>query len=99
MPVADGFGGLSADAKGRLIQSLKSFLTSRMLQGTEVFGRRYTLEDLIASPRRRIAIAFTRQDPNGSKLGLHQVRALASSVRIESKRRAGHSKGRSRAVA
>jgi hypothetical chaperone protein len=39
---------LSADVKGRLIQSLKSFLTSRTLQGTEVFGRRYTLEDLIA---------------------------------------------------
>src|ERR1700689_5387512 len=39
---------LSADEKGRLIQSLKSFLSSRTLQGTEVFGRRYTLEDLIA---------------------------------------------------
>jgi hypothetical chaperone protein len=39
---------LSADVKGRLIQSLKSFLTSRTLSGTEVFGRRYTLEDLIA---------------------------------------------------
>src|ERR1700678_208933 len=39
---------LSADTKGRLIQSLKSFLSSRTLQGTEVFGRRYTLEDLIA---------------------------------------------------
>jgi hypothetical chaperone protein len=39
---------LSADMKGRLIQSLKSFLTSRTLRGTEVFGRRYTLEDLIA---------------------------------------------------
>src|ERR1700683_5264599 len=39
---------LSADGKGRLIQSLKSFLSSRTLQGTEVFGRRYTLEDLIA---------------------------------------------------
>jgi hypothetical chaperone protein len=39
---------LSADVKGRLIQSLKSFLTSRTLQGTEVFGRRYTREDLIA---------------------------------------------------
>jgi hypothetical chaperone protein len=39
---------LSADSKGRLLQSLKSFLTSRTLQGTEVFGRRYTLEDLIA---------------------------------------------------
>ncbi len=39
---------LSADSKGRLIQSLKTFLTSRTLQGTEVFGRRYTLGDLIA---------------------------------------------------
>jgi hypothetical chaperone protein len=39
---------LSADTKGRLIQSLKSFLSSRNLQSTEVFGRRYTLEDLIA---------------------------------------------------
>jgi hypothetical chaperone protein len=39
---------LSADVKGRLIQSLKSFLSSSTLRGTEVFGRRYTLEDLIA---------------------------------------------------
>ncbi len=39
---------LSADTKGRLVQSLKSFLSSRTLHGTEVFGRRYTLEDLIA---------------------------------------------------
>src|SRR5580700_2096826 len=31
----------SADPKGRLMQSLKSFLSSRSLQGTEVFGRRY----------------------------------------------------------
>jgi hypothetical chaperone protein len=39
---------LAADTKGRLIQSLKSFLTSRNFSSTEVFGRRYTLEDLIA---------------------------------------------------
>jgi hypothetical chaperone protein len=39
---------LSAEVKGRLIQSLKSFLTSRNLRGTEVFGRQYTLENLIA---------------------------------------------------
>jgi hypothetical chaperone protein len=39
---------LSADVKGRLIQSLKSFLSSRSLHSTEVFGRRHTLEDLIA---------------------------------------------------
>src|SRR5271170_2651801 len=39
---------LEADHKGRLIQSLKSYLTSRTLTGTEVFGRRYTIEDLIS---------------------------------------------------
>jgi hypothetical chaperone protein len=39
---------LSAETTGRLIQSLKSYLSSRNLQSTEVFGRRYTLEDLIA---------------------------------------------------
>jgi hypothetical chaperone protein len=45
----DGIGHyLSTDVKGRLIQSLKSFLSSRTLHGTEVFGRRYTVEDLIA---------------------------------------------------
>jgi hypothetical chaperone protein len=39
---------LAADTKGRLIQSLKSFLSSRSLTGTDVFGRRRTLEELIA---------------------------------------------------
>ena len=39
---------LGADVKGRLIQSLKSFLSSRSLHSTEIFGRRHTLEDLIA---------------------------------------------------
>jgi hypothetical chaperone protein len=39
---------LEAENKGRLIQSLKSYLSSRSLTGTEVFGRRYTVEDLIS---------------------------------------------------
>jgi hypothetical chaperone protein len=39
---------LHAESPGRLIQSLKSYLPSRSLTGTEVFGRRYTLEELIA---------------------------------------------------
>lgn len=39
---------LSADKNGRVIQSLKSFLGSRSLQRTDVFGRRETLEELIA---------------------------------------------------
>jgi hypothetical chaperone protein len=39
---------LAAENKGRLIQSLKSYLPSRSLTGTEVFGRHYTVEDLIS---------------------------------------------------
>lgn len=39
---------LDSDEKGRLIQSLKSHLTSRALNGTEVFGRRHRLEELIS---------------------------------------------------
>lgn len=39
---------LEADEKGRLVQSLKSHLASRMLTGTEVFGRRHKLEELIS---------------------------------------------------
>jgi hypothetical chaperone protein len=37
-----------AEHPGRLIQSLKSWLPSRTLTATEVFGRSYTLEDLIS---------------------------------------------------
>ncbi|MGB6944986.1 MAG: Hsp70 family protein [Bryobacteraceae bacterium] len=40
---------LEAEHKGRLIQSMKSFLTSHSLQTTDVFGRRRTLEELIAA--------------------------------------------------
>jgi hypothetical chaperone protein len=39
---------LAAETKGRLIQSLKSFLSSRLLESTEVFGKRRTVEELIA---------------------------------------------------
>src|ERR1700727_2522267 len=39
---------LEAEHKGRLIQSLKSYLTSRTLTDTEVFGRRYRIEELIS---------------------------------------------------
>src|SRR5579864_212242 len=39
---------LQADEKGRLVQSLKSHLSSRTLTGTEVFGRRYKLEELVS---------------------------------------------------
>ena len=39
---------LSAEGNGRLMQSLKSFLSSRSLQTTEIFGRRHTFLSLIA---------------------------------------------------
>ncbi|WP_263384393.1 Hsp70 family protein [Granulicella arctica] len=39
---------IEAEAKGRLIQSLKSYLPSRSLTGTEVFGKRYAIEDLVS---------------------------------------------------
>lgn len=52
---------LEAEEKGRLIQSLKSFLTSRSLKGTEVFGRQHTLESLIAVMLRAIRSAAEGQ--------------------------------------
>jgi hypothetical chaperone protein len=39
---------LAAENKGRLIQSLKSYLSDRSLTGTAVFGRHVMLEDLIS---------------------------------------------------
>ena len=39
---------LAAENKGRLIQSLKSYLSDGSLTGTAVFGRHCTLEDLIS---------------------------------------------------
>ena len=39
---------LCRESAGRLIQSLKSFLASRSLQSTDVFGRRISIEDLVA---------------------------------------------------
>ena len=39
---------LEAEKKGRLIQSLKSYLASRTFTGTSIFGRHYTLERLVS---------------------------------------------------
>src|SRR5579862_6664974 len=53
-PKTPGVGGpeaiqryLAADEKGRLIQSLKSFLASRLFTGTTIYGRQFSVEDLI----------------------------------------------------
>lgn len=45
---------LRAETRGRLIQSMKSHLASRLFQDTYVFGHRYTLEDLIAMLLRQL---------------------------------------------
>jgi hypothetical chaperone protein len=39
---------LDADKKGRLVQSLKSYLSSSALTGTEILGRHFSFEDLIS---------------------------------------------------
>jgi hypothetical chaperone protein len=38
----------SDEIQGRLIQSLKSYLSTRNLTGTEIFGKQYRFEDLVA---------------------------------------------------
>jgi hypothetical chaperone protein len=40
--------GFSDEVQGRLIQSLKSYLSARDLTGTEIFGRQYRFQDLVA---------------------------------------------------
>jgi hypothetical chaperone protein len=50
-----------AEGQGRLIQSLKSYLPSRNLTGTEIFGRRYLLEDLISRILRDLREGAERQ--------------------------------------
>jgi hypothetical chaperone protein len=39
---------LAAEQKGRLIQSLKSYLASRLLTSTNVLGRSYLFEELLS---------------------------------------------------
>src|SRR4026208_1217514 len=67
-PGVAGIGGpiaiekyLEADEKGRLIQSLKSFLASRSFTGTSVFGKQFSPEDLITIMLREIRIESEQQ--------------------------------------
>ncbi|MBL8634106.1 MAG: Hsp70 family protein [Myxococcales bacterium] len=51
---------LQADGHGRLLQSLKSYLASRLFKATHVYGHKFTLEaliGLIARDLRRFALA------------------------------------------
>lgn len=52
---------LDADTKGRLILSVKSYLASRLFTSTQINGRYYTLEDLIAIILRRLRMTVREQ--------------------------------------
>lgn len=52
---------LAAAERGRLIQSLKSFLANRGLTATEIFSRRHTIEELIARILRDLRLAAERE--------------------------------------
>ena len=52
---------LDADTKGRLILSVKSYLASRLFSTTQINGRYYTLEDLIAIILRQLRNAAIEQ--------------------------------------
>ena len=54
---------LMAEEKGRLIQSLKAYLGDRRFDGTAVFSRRYTLEDMIALMARHLLADATFDGP------------------------------------
>lgn len=52
---------LEADTKGRLILSVKSYLGSQLFTSTQINGRYYTLEDLIAIILRRLRATVIEQ--------------------------------------
>lgn len=52
---------LEAGGQGRLMQSLKSFLSSAHLKATAVFGHTYTLEQLIAAILRELYVVAREQ--------------------------------------
>ena len=74
---------LSAETKGRLIQSLKSFLASKTLTATEVFNKSFSLEELIGAILRDIRIEAEKQC--GEKIGPVVVGRPVRFVSSESK--------------
>ncbi len=52
--VRDVFAWVDVDSPGRLFQSLKRFLPDTSFHATDVFGTRYTLEDLLAALARQM---------------------------------------------
>ncbi len=54
-------GYLNAKTPGRLIQSTKSYLTSRLFQQTQILGANYSLEELISILLRQLRQATEKQ--------------------------------------
>jgi len=52
---------LEAESQGRLIQSLKSFLSTRNMEGTQVFEKKRTIEELIGRVLSDVRQAASRQ--------------------------------------
>jgi len=52
---------LEAETRGRLIQSVKSYLPSRVFTGTQIFNHNYTLEELISIILTRLRAASEEQ--------------------------------------
>src|SRR5512142_1800142 len=48
---------LATEGEGRLVQSIKSHLASGSFTRTQIFGRRYGLEDMIAAYLRQVRAA------------------------------------------
>ncbi len=57
----ESYRDAGSGAGGRFIQSLKSFLASRLFDGTYVFGWKFTLEDLIAIILRALRVGAAAQ--------------------------------------
>jgi len=74
---------LSREGTGRLIQSLKSFLASRMFQRTEIFGKRFTVEELIARILRDLREEAERQfgEPITSAIAGRPVRFVGAETK------------------
>src|SRR5215468_3627097 len=62
----EAYRDAGAGAGGRFIQSLKSFLASRLFDGTYVFGWKFTLEDLIAIILSTLRAAAVRWTPSAT---------------------------------
>ncbi len=62
---------LEDEVQGRLIQSLKSYLSSRTFTGTEIFGRNYRVEDLVAKMLLDLRLRAS------ASLGIEITRAVA----------------------